>query len=211
MLLTLVRHGETDWNLQRRIQGSTDVPLNDTGRAQARASAALLGRRRWDAVYTSPLVRASETAAIIAAQLGLAAPRAVAELVERSYGESEGFTESELATRFPEGTEVPGREPRPAVLARALPALERIGLAHPGGAAIAVTHGGLIRSVLSAVDPDGRHGMIANGSIHTFSIDDGTLRLIAFDDPLDELSEALGDDLMVQNPLERREPEDSSR
>ena len=53
--------------------------------------------------------------------------------------------------------------------------------------------------------------MIANGSIHTFSVDDGTLRLIAFDDRLEELSETLGDDLMVQNPLERREPEDSSR
>lgn len=207
MLLTLVRHGETDWNRQRRIQGSTDVPLNDTGRDQARASAELLSRRAWDAVYTSPLVRASETAAIIANRLGLQTPTPVAALVERSYGASEGFTDTELAERFPDGAEVPGREPREAVVARAMPALQQLGLAHPRGAVVVVSHGGLIRSILTAVDPEGRHGMITNGSIHTFAVDEGSLRLIAFDDPLDELSEALGDDIVEQNPLERRETE----
>ena len=207
MLLTLVRHGETDWNRQRRIQGSTDVPLNDTGRDQARASAALLARRSWDAVYTSPLVRASETAAIIADHLGLGVPTPVAALVERSYGASEGFTDTELAKRYPEGVDVPGREAREAVLARALPALQNLGLVHPSGAVIVVSHGGLIRSVLAAVDPAGRHGMSTNGSIHTFAVDEGSLRLIAFNDPLDELSEALGDDIVDQNPLERREME----
>jgi len=55
VLLYLVRHGETDWNRARRIQGSTDIPLNDTGRGQAAATGRLLARRDWDAIYSSPL------------------------------------------------------------------------------------------------------------------------------------------------------------
>ena len=51
--LYLVRHGETDWNAARRIQGRTDIPLNDTGRDQARQAGELLARRRWDAVSTA--------------------------------------------------------------------------------------------------------------------------------------------------------------
>ena len=67
--LYLVRHGETDWNRQRRIQGLTDIPLNETGRRQARDTGMLLRRRRWDGVFSSPLSRAVETASIIAVRL----------------------------------------------------------------------------------------------------------------------------------------------
>src|SRR4051794_10846449 len=115
--LYLVRHGETDWNRQRRIQGLTDIPLNDTGREQARMTGLLLARRRfagahWDAVLTSPLSRAAETGAIIATELGLAAPQSIGAVVERNYGEAEGLDFRELERRFPPGTDVPGRETR---------------------------------------------------------------------------------------------------
>src|SRR5690606_6630523 len=60
-LFYLVRHGETDWNLERRVQGSSDIPLNETGRRQAARTARLLARRSWDAIYSSPLSRAMET------------------------------------------------------------------------------------------------------------------------------------------------------
>mgnify|MGYP000626705443 CR=1 FL=1 len=100
MLLYLVRHGETDWNLERRIQGSTDIPLNNTGREQARVTGRLLSSRHWDAIYSSPLSRARETAEIIASEVGLPGPTPVDALVERAYGEAEG-----LAERRPLGAE----------------------------------------------------------------------------------------------------------
>ena len=114
-LLYLVRHGETDWNRDRRIQGSTDIPLNETGRLQARRTGTLLARRSWDAIITSPLSRAAETAAIIADELGLPAPQIVDAIVERAYGEAEGLDDIELARRFPDNTPVAGRESRQEV------------------------------------------------------------------------------------------------
>ncbi len=210
MLLYLVRHGETDWNLARRIQGSTDIPLNDTGRAQAATAGALLARRDWDAIYSSPLSRAFETASIIAGEVGLGEPIAVDALVERAYGEAEGLADPQLAERFPGDTPVPGRESRGAVLGRVLPALMELAETHPDQAIIVVSHGGVIRSVLNAVDPDNKHPAITNGSVHSFSHDNGTLTLIAFDDPIELESLDCGTgDLDEQNALERRDAEGS--
>lgn len=206
MLLYLVRHGETDWNLAHRIQGRTDIPLNATGRAQAATAGELLARRQWDAVVTSPLSRAFETGSIIAAELGLPEPTTDDALVERNYGEAEGMDYLTLSEKFPEGTVVPGRESHEEVAERALPALMRIALSHPDRAVVVVAHGGVIRSVLGAVDPSGKHGMITNGSIHSLRYDDGDFSLIAFDDPISEESLACAtDDLDAQNEIERRE------
>jgi len=204
--LYLVRHGETDWNLQRRIQGSTDIPLNDTGRAQARETGRLLARRSWDAIYASPLVRAFETANIIAAEVGLPTPTAVPELVERNYGAVEGMTGDEIEASYPNNADVPGREERDAVVERVLPALLEIANRHPGQSVLVVGHGGVIRSILGAVDPHGTHGMISNGSIHSLKHEDGTFELIAFDDPIEQESlEGATEDLDEQNALEGRE------
>lgn len=211
MLLTLVRHGETEWNRQRRIQGSTDIPLNDTGRAQASMAANLLRRRAWDAVYTSPLSRAAETAEVIARELGLSSPTSVPQLVERHYGDAEGLSDTELAARYPQGVRVPGRESREQLTARVMSALTGIAEDHVGEAVVVVSHGGVIRAVLGAVDPTGEHGRISNASIHTFDYGDEGWRLIAFDDRLDESSEALGRlPLVDQNVLERRECHDAN-
>jgi probable phosphoglycerate mutase len=203
VLLYLVRHGETDWNLARRIQGSTDIPLNDTGRAQAADTGRLLRRRHWDAVITSPLSRAFETGSIIAAELGLPTPSTDADLVERQYGEAEGLNYRELAERFPDDAFVPGRETREQVAERVLPALMAIAQGHEGEAVIVVTHGGVIRSVLGVIDPGRDHPAISNGSIHSFRFVDGAFSLIAFDDPIEVLSEH-GEPLDEQNPVEAR-------
>ncbi len=201
--LYLVRHGETDWNRQHRIQGLTDIPLNDTGREQAQAAGRLLTRRTWDAIYTSPLSRARETASIIAAENGLPEPIAVEQLVERNYGDAEGLNFAEIDRRYPNRSEVPGQESRADVSARVVPALRELAAAHPGESVLIVSHGGAIRSVLMAVDRASSHGMITNGSVHSFRFEDDELRLIRFDDPIEIESVVTGGgDLDEQNAVE---------
>jgi uncharacterized phosphatase len=204
-LIYLVRHGETDWNLAKRIQGSTDIALNDTGRSQAETTGRLLARREWDLIVSSPLVRASETAQIIAAQTGLASPLLVDALMERHYGDAEGLDYRTIEERYPGDAPVPGRESREEVAERVLPAIMRLAEAHPDEAIIIVTHGGVIRTVVNLVDPDTVHGTIRNGSVHSFRHTDGTLDLIAFDDPIElESLECASDDIAEQNALEAR-------
>jgi probable phosphoglycerate mutase len=205
-VFALVRHGETDWNLQRRIQGSTDIPLNDTGREQARATGALLASRRWTALVASPLSRAAETARLIGEQVGLSQPELEPRLVERDYGAAEGLTGADIDALYPDGAEVPGREPREAVAVRAVYALHGLAARHPGEAVIVVAHGGVIRSVLESVEPGRHRGMITNGSVHSFRHADGALELVAFDDPIDEQSIfPLADDFEQQNAIAARE------
>jgi probable phosphoglycerate mutase len=206
VLLYLVRHGETDWNLAHRIQGSTDIPLNERGREQARTTGNLLARREWDAIFTSPLARAAETARIIAGETGLGSAHLLDAVVERNYGSAEGLTDREIEARFPGDTPVPGRETRDEVVARVLPALMAIADGHPDQAVIVVTHGGVIRSVLNTIDAGSKHGMITNGSIHSVRHEDGSFELIAFDDPIELESLAYpAEDLDEQNAVERRE------
>ena len=201
----LVRHGETDWNRARRIQGSTDIPLNQTGRDQAAVTAALLANRSWDGVYASPLSRAFETGAIIARALGLPEPEAVPEVAERRYGDAEGLTGDEIDARFPGDTQVPGRESREEVAARVIPAIVALAERHPGENIVLVSHGGVIRTILNLVDPENTHGTIRNGSVHSFRHTDGTLDLIAFDDPIElESLDCASDDIAEQNALEAR-------
>ena len=204
--LYLVRHGETDWNAQRRIQGSTDIPLNAMGWSQAETTGRLLARRQWDGIFSSPLSRAFDTASVIARETGMATPDVVAGIVERNYGEAEGLNWHEIEAQFPENTAVPGRETHEEVAARAIPALIALASSYPAMALIVVSHGGVIRSVLNAVAPSHSHGTITNGSVHSFEYVDGSLELIEFNDPIEELSLAYGtEDLDQQNAIESRD------
>jgi probable phosphoglycerate mutase len=212
-LLYLVRHGETDWNRERRVQGATDIPLNDTGRAQAREAADLLVRRSFDAVVASPLSRAFETGSIIAERLGLDTPSTLDDLKERSYGDAEGMTNDEIAARWPDDV-VPGRESRRALLARVTEALGEIAIRFDAGSVVVATHGAVIRCVVNAVAPgaaDSWTTPIRNGSIHSFRWDPERFRaeLVRFDDPIEDVSEAPGRyEFAYQNPLEAAEPLD---
>ncbi|BAU32359.1 histidine phosphatase family protein [Microcella alkaliphila] len=207
-VFALVRHGETDWNRARRIQGATDIPLNDLGREQAAAAGRLLAGRAWSRIVASPLSRASETAQIIAREIGFGDIEHDAAFVERNYGEAEGLTGIELDARFPEGVKVPGLEAREAVADRVIAGLHQLADAHPGEAIIVVAHGGVIRSVLETVAPGRHREPITNGSIHSFQHADGGLELVLFNDPLDEQSIfPYADDYDEQNPLAHRESE----
>ena len=130
----LVRHGETEWNRARRIQGSTDIPLNDTGRQQAGAAGQLLAPHAWSRIVASPLSRAEETATIIATQAGLGRPDLDALRTERNYGEAAGTTwRRRLDARFPTGVEPPRREnARGGRTTRARKACTGLAEQHPG-------------------------------------------------------------------------------
>lgn len=203
----LVRHGETDWNLVGRIQGATDIPLNDTGRAQAEATGVKMQGRKWDVIVSSPLSRALETASIIARQIGMPEPTPVADIVERNYGEAEGMTGPELEAFYPNDTPVPGRESRPDVQARVLAAIHRLAKEYPGKNVIVVAHGGVIRSVLQSTTGSAFFGeRIANGSVHSFHHSDDGLQLVQFNDPLELLTDDISlPDFEDQQPLEKRD------
>jgi uncharacterized phosphatase len=141
----LVRHGQTDWNAQRRLQGSTDIPLNGVGRGQARDAVSVLSGDEWDAVVSSPLSRAAETAALIAAGLGLSVDRHIPELTERRFGPAEGLRAGpELdALRIPGGFR--GAESEEEAASRGLAALEALAEEFRGGRVLVVAHGTLLR------------------------------------------------------------------
>lgn len=182
-VLSLVRHGQTDWNLAKRIQGSSDIPLNDTGRQQAESTGRALAAGRFDAIYASPLSRALDTARIIAGHLGLGEPEHLAAVAERAYGDAEGLTAAQILQRWPEGIAVPGRETREEVVDRALPALLQLGERHRGEQIIVVSHGGVIGSLARHVTAHARPGpgeVIPNGSVHRFLCEDGRLTLDRF-------------------------------
>lgn len=98
----LVRHGETDWNVQRRLQGSTDIALNSLGIAQANAVAKRLGDIAFDAIYSSPLRRTVQTAEPLAITRQIS-PRLIPAMAERDFGIFQGLTPDEISVRHPDG------------------------------------------------------------------------------------------------------------
>jgi len=202
----LVRHGETEWNRLRKIQGISDIPLNDTGRSQAAALGDILSKHRFDLIVSSPLSRALETAQIVARKLGMPAPLVIQDLVERNYGEAEGSSGLELDTLYPPGTEIPGREIRADVTKRVVRTLHDLAIRHPEADILAVAHGAVIRCVVDYAAPGEYSEPITNCSVHSFSHVAGSLELVAFDDPMEVLSHELADDEFIdQNPAEARE------
>jgi broad specificity phosphatase PhoE len=140
----LVRHGETDWNADGRLQGQTDRPLSDFGRQQARRLADELATEEFEAIYSSDLGRARETAEIVGARLEL--PVALdPDLREKDWGTWEGLTAVER-----DHVEFAG-ETTEAHQERILRALQRIAERHPGdGSVLVVTHGGSMRRIQTA-------------------------------------------------------------
>lgn len=138
--LLLARHGETDWNRDGRWQGHADPPLNDAGRAQARALAASLAGEPLDVVYSSDLLRARETAEILAAALALPLVDDPG-LREMDVGSWSGLTRAEIGDLPYDG------ETKDAHRARVAAAVRRIARAHPEGRVLVVTHGGSVRRI----------------------------------------------------------------
>jgi broad specificity phosphatase PhoE len=176
--ILLARHGETDWNAEHRVQGHTDRHLNERGLAQARALAEELAAQRVDAVYSSDLARALETARAVAEPRGLHV-ETVPDLRERDFGSWEGLLDVEILERFPQARTGPwGDGETPEELAeRVLSALRQIAERHPGGTVLVVSHGGPLRAVLRRCAVDGLE-RIANCHVSRIAVEDGILRSI---------------------------------
>jgi 2,3-bisphosphoglycerate-dependent phosphoglycerate mutase len=154
-----VRHGETAWNVQTRIQGQLDIGLNDAGRWQAQRLARALVDERFDAVYASDLQRTADTARAVAECNGLAL-RTEARLRERGFGEFEGLTWAEVEQHHPESSRrwrerdtafgPPGGETLAAFYERAVGALAAIAARHRGQHILIVTHGGVLDALYRA-------------------------------------------------------------
>ena len=174
--ILFARHGETDWNLERRVQGHTDRHLNETGRAQARELAARLAGERLQAVYSSDLARAHETARIVAEPHGLPVT-AVRDLRERHFGTWEGMTDDDVLARFPQAATGPwgDAETQEEMSRRVVDAIARIAATHPGGRVLIVSHGGPMRAVLRRCSEDGA-GPIPNCHVVTIAVEGGELR-----------------------------------
>ena len=187
--IVLARHGETDWNRERRFQGHADTSLNEAGRAQAAELAELLRAERLSALYTSPLRRASETAQIVAARLGLRASE-LDPLREIDVGDWQGLTVDEVRTRFPELAEMawhtgwPNGETHNELAARVVPALLELGRRHAGERVLGITHAGPIRAALSAAtglsheESRARIGPLTNCAVFRFAVRDGDLERV---------------------------------
>jgi len=187
--LLLVRHGETDWNRDRRFQGHADPPLNEAGREQAHALAAELAGEAIELVYTSDLARARETAEIVAARLG-ADVVALRELREIDVGDWQGLTWPEIEERYPEGAQAwhehgsgwKAGETYDELGERVVAALREIAARHPAQRVLVVGHGGTIRVArafiagLSVAESRTQSGPIGNCEVFRVVTEDGSLR-----------------------------------
>ena len=184
--LVLIRHGESTWNHEHRIQGQLDPPLSDRGREQALLLSRRLAARRPEAIYASDLRRAVETAEPIAEATGVPV-RPESGLREIFLGEWEGLHTTELARRYPEAWAawtvepdwdlVPGGEAAAEFETRVGATLDAILAHHSHGETIVVTHGGVIQAALHRIVGRPSRGIfpfrISNASITVVEKRDG--------------------------------------
>ena len=160
MNLVVVRHGQTDWNVEERYQGQLDLPLNAVGRTQAEALKRRLAGTQFDTAYSSPLRRAFETAQIIAGELPLIADTRLSEI---HHGDWQGKTKADIEERWPdewnrwnrepEHFTPPGAESASRVRARVEDFLRTI----QGTTVLCVSHGVVIQTLLSILKPVDLH------------------------------------------------------
>ena len=197
--ILLIRHGETDWNVEKRLQGHIDIGLNAAGRRQAAALAAVLADESLDAVFASDLQRASDTAQSIAEQQDLPV-QIVPALRERCYGAFEGLTHQAIAARYPSdyaawkarapdaryptGERV--AETMREFSARAVAAVTTLLVQHRYEKVVIVSHGGVLECLYRWAQQSGfglaRDFDIFNASINRLQWDGAHLRILQWGD-----------------------------
>ncbi len=208
-----IRHGETDWNRIKRIQGHINIPLAASGVAQAGQLAQRLLQEsqtgaRLDAVYSSDLQRARQTAKPFADALGLSL-KLNEGLRERWYGDFQGYDSAEILARFPAEHAVwqshdpdftpPGGESQREFSRRVLNAIEPIVAAHPGGRIACVAHGGVLDCIyrfareIPLEAP--RDWLLLNTSINVVDFENGQAKVVSWGDVAHLAAPSSDDDL----------------
>lgn len=195
--IVLIRHGETAWNAERRLQGHIDIALNDEGERQAQALARALAGEHFDAIYASDLQRAFQTASAVAALQGMPVTADPA-LRERCYGGFEGLLYAEIERRYPrqfaawQARDIDGDMPDGVRVAetfrqfyaRCVHAFTAIAARHPGQTLALVAHGGVLecayRAALGLSLETPRDFPVRNASINRFAMQDGVLVLTSW-------------------------------
>jgi broad specificity phosphatase PhoE len=175
----LLRHGQTDWNIDLRLQGVTDVPLNQSGIVQAETAAGALKSSDWDFIASSPLSRARDTADIVARQLQISEVTILPLLLERSFGEVEGMIYQDWKDQFPDGI-APGGETEEQLHVRTNQLLDELLETYRGTRVLTVSHGALIRkivNILSLGEYPLEKQRISNASLSVIVHEDDTWRL----------------------------------
>ena len=155
-VIGLLRHGQTNWNIDFRLQGVTDIPLNETGIAQAKTAGAVIAELAeqgevWDLLLSSPLSRARDTAVMVGEAIGIEGINIEELLLERSFGIAEGLSHEEWKAQFADTNHVPGGESLEALEARSWVLLQHLLDRHQGRRVLTVSHGALIRTLLRLV------------------------------------------------------------
>lgn len=204
--IVAIRHGETSWNALGRLQGHTDIELNAHGRWQAQQMAQVLADHGIDALYSSDLRRAQQTAQALQVPTGLPL-HSVPAWRERRFGDFEGHTFAEIEAQDPESARrwrgrdrdfaPPNGESLIAFRARVLEALEALGAAHTGGHIALVTHGGVLdvlyRHANGLSIEAGRTWRIENASINRFLWSPDSFSMVGWADNA-HLEEAVAQD-----------------
>jgi probable phosphoglycerate mutase len=169
MQIGLIRHGLTDWNAMGKIQGQSDIPLNDEGRMQAEMLADRLLQEpyHWDYCITSNLSRAEETGKIIAAKLGIPLLDPDHRIRERAYGQVEGLTAAEREDKWGKEWNLLslGQETDEQLQARALVFMEDLSAQHPNRNILVISHGGFLAQLYIALYKDKYTERIGNLSL----------------------------------------------
>lgn len=153
MNLYLIRHGQTDWNVMQKMQGTEDIPLNDAGRRQAVFCAQALSSISFEAIYTSPLSRAAETAQIISDHIGHAPVIVEPGLIERDFGEGSGLTYKEFHSAYADYPRVlpKGMESADDLCLRVFEAVLSCAQKHRNTSVLLVSHGAAINAFLYCI------------------------------------------------------------
>ncbi|TQR15650.1 histidine phosphatase family protein [Psychrobacillus soli] len=155
--ICIVRHGETDWNVAGKLQGRTDIPINNTGKLQAADCGEYLKNMQWDVIITSPLNRAKQTAMIINKKINVPIIE-MDTFIERGYGDAEGMTLKSRTSSYPDRV-YPNQEDRISLNNRITEGLHEINETYPAGNVLLVAHGGVINAILANIS----NGEIGSG------------------------------------------------